>query len=315
MLYQIVRPSSLEEVVGNEETISALSRTLKGTVRPHVFLLHGPFGCGKTTLARIMATTFGSTESSTFLYNAANTRGIETVREVIHSSMMTAVDGSPKTFIFDESHQLTPAAQEALLDPTDEPPEDVYYIFCTTAPKNLIKGIRSRCTEYSVQKLTFKETMKVLQNACEKMEWKVDEKILEAVAMIAKGCSREALVSLEMVHDETDLDTAIRLIVKGTEKDENVISLGKMLLRRADKRKRDWKKILELFYAIEDDPERLRKALLSFMLTNLRKCDDIEDAEDIAGVIRTFSVNVYYGGKGALAALVVRACFGDAGKD
>lgn len=309
MLYQKVRPSSLEEVVGNVETISALSRTLKGTVRPHVYLLHGPFGCGKTTLAAIMAVMFGSTENSTVWYNAANTRGIDTIREVTHDCRLTAMDGAPKTFIFDESHQLTPAAQEALLKITDEPPEDVYFIFCTTAPKNLIKGIRNRCSDYLVQRLTFGETMEVLQDACKKMEWTVDEKILEAVAMIAKGCAREALVSLEKVYDETDLDAAIRLIVKGSESDENVISLGRMLLKTAEKRKRDWSKILELFYKIEDDPERIRKALLTFMLTNLRKCRDIGDAEDIASLIRIFSVNVYYGGKSALAALIVRACF------
>lgn len=310
MLYQTVRPSSLEEVVGNEETIGALSRTLKGTVRPHVFLLHGPYGCGKTTLAMIMAKMFGSTESSTFLYNAANTRGIETVREIIQHSRMSSVDGNPKTFILDESHQLTPAAQEALLDPTDRPPDDVYFIFCTTAPKNIVKGIRNRCTDYVVQKLTFEQTMEVLHRACKAMLWVVDKKILEAVAMIAKGCSREALVFLEKVHDETDLDTAIRLIVKGTENDENVISLGKLLLRVPEKRKRDWMKILDIYYSIEDDPERLRKALLTFFLTNLRRCNDIEDAEDIADLIRIFSANVYYGGKSALAALIVGACFG-----
>lgn len=311
MLYQLVRPTSLEEVVGNEETIGALSRALKGTVRSHVYLFHGPYGCGKTTIARVLATMFGSTDRSTFLYNAANTRGIDTVREIIQNCRMTTIDGTPKTIILDESHQLTPAAQEALLDITDNPPDDVHFIFCTTAPKEIIKGIRSRCTDYVVQKLSFDQVMEILKRACSVMEWKVDGKILEAVAMVAKGCPREALVSLEKVHDEEDLDTAIRLIVKGTEKDSNIIELGKMLLRVPEKRKRDWKKILSLYYIIEDDPERLRKALLTFFLTNLRKCNSVEDAEDIAKLIRIFSANAYYGGKSALAALIVKACFGE----
>jgi len=311
MLYQTVRPTSLEEVVGNEETIGALSRTLKGTMRPHVYLLHGPYGCGKTTLARIMAKMFGSSERSTFLYNAANTRGIDTVRQILDHCRMTVIDGKPKTFILDESHQLTPAAQEALLDITDSPPDDVYFIFCTTAPKQIIKGIRNRCTDYVMQRLSFTQTMEVLHRACDSQQLDVDKKILEAVAMVADGCSREALVYLEKVQDETDLDTAIRLIVRGTEKDSNIIELGKMLLRVPEKRKRDWKKILNLYYIIEDEPERLRKALLTFFLTNLRKCNSVEDAEDIAKMIRIFSVSVYYGGKSALAALIVKACFGE----
>jgi len=306
-----MRPSSLEEVIGNEVTISALSKVIKGAVRPHVYLLSGSYGCGKTTVARIMAKMFGSSERSTFLYNAANTRGIDTVREIIQNCRMTTIDGTPKVIILDESHQLTPAAQEALLDITDSPPDDVYFIFCTTAPKEIIKGIRNRCTDYVMQKLSYDQIMEILRRACSQMKWDVDKSILEAVALVADGCPRKALVSLEQVHEEQDLDAAIRLIARGTEKDSNIIELGKMLLRLPEKRRRDWSKILDLYYIIEDDPERLRKALLTFFLTNLRKCKDVEDAEDIAGLIRIFSANVYYGGKSALAALIVRACFGE----
>jgi hypothetical protein len=162
-----------------------------------------------------------------------------------------------------------------------------------------------------VQKLPYGQIMEILNRTCATMKWAVDEKILEAIGLIAEGCPRKALVALEKVHQETDLDTAIRLIVKGTEKDSNVIELGQMLLRVPEKRKRDWHKILDLFYVIDDDPERLRKALLTFFLTNLRKCADVEDAEDVAGLINIFSANVYYGGKSALAALIVKACFGE----
>ena len=52
-LYRKYRPSSLDEIVGNEIAIKSLKSEIENG--SHVFLLTGPAGCGKTTIARIMA--------------------------------------------------------------------------------------------------------------------------------------------------------------------------------------------------------------------------------------------------------------------
>lgn len=309
MLYQTVRPSSLDEVVGNERTISAIRRTLRSSDRPHSFLLKGPYGVGKTTIARIMAKLVGASGLSIYEYNAANLRGIDTVRDIVAKMGISSVDGKPKVYILDESQQLTKAAQEALLKPVEDTPEDVYFIFCTTSPDNILGGIRTRCTEYELSLLGDDEILEVIDQACEKENLDVDDKIRQAVACVAGGCPRKALVDLEKVLGETDLDTVLHLVVKGTEKDSNIFQLSKLLARTPEKRRRDWRKILDVFYDIDDDPEKMRRALLTLFVQRLRNCDIEEAAEDIAFLIKCFSVNVYYGGRSQLAAQVVKACF------
>lgn len=309
MLYQAVRPNSLDEIVGNSDTVGALRRMLRSNTKSHSYMLSGPYGVGKTTIARIMAKEFGSTQFSTIEYNVANTRGIDTIRSIVSDLKRSTIDGSPRTFIFDESQQSTREAQEALLKPIEDVSDDVYFIFCTTSPESILKGIRTRCTEYSLSLLSDTELLDVINRACEKMDLGVKDEIKQAIACASDGCPRKALVALEQVSDETDLEAAVRLVVKGSDKDTTVFELSKMLLRVPDKRKRDWKKILDTFYSIESDPEILRRSLLTLFLNKMRCCGRLEDAEDIAFLIECFTTSVYYGGKGQLAAQVVRACF------
>ncbi|NCB44467.1 MAG: AAA family ATPase, partial [Clostridia bacterium] len=54
-LYHTYRPTTFDEVVGNIEVVTALKADLAKENHPHAFLLHGPTGCGKTTLGRIIA--------------------------------------------------------------------------------------------------------------------------------------------------------------------------------------------------------------------------------------------------------------------
>jgi len=91
MLYQELRPSKLSEVIGNKSTVKSLQAILKSpeNKRPHTFLFHGPSGCGKTTLARILVSEFGCVKESVVEMNAANTRGIDSIRQVISEANMT----------------------------------------------------------------------------------------------------------------------------------------------------------------------------------------------------------------------------------
>ena len=81
------RPKTWEEVRGNEHTVKSLREMLGREKKPHSYLLFGPTGCGKTTLARLMAQELGCHSTEFFEMNTANTRGIDTIREVIESSL------------------------------------------------------------------------------------------------------------------------------------------------------------------------------------------------------------------------------------
>ncbi|KKL68708.1 hypothetical protein LCGC14_2122240, partial [marine sediment metagenome] len=81
-LYRTYRPSSFDDIVGNEDTIEAIQSCLAKRGQPHSYLIHGPAGCGKTTIGRIIATTLGCKGADFMELDSADFRGIDTVRSI-----------------------------------------------------------------------------------------------------------------------------------------------------------------------------------------------------------------------------------------
>ena len=90
-LFKKHRPKTLSRVLGNEETIISLRNMLKRETLPHTILFHGPSGCGKTTLARILAEAVGCAGLGLIEMNAANTRGIDSIREIFKISFVIVI--------------------------------------------------------------------------------------------------------------------------------------------------------------------------------------------------------------------------------
>jgi len=310
-LYQTVRPDDLDEITGNSIVVGGLRNILRKPAdsRPHTILLRGPSGCGKTTIARILANEFGSNEDSVFELNAANTNGVDTVRELDKTAHLLGLGGHAKTYIIDESHELSGRAQECFLKIIEDNPPHCYFIFCTTDPEKLIRTIRNRCTEYEVGLLQENEIIEVLKRACQREDLNVSSDIIEAIAYTCDGSPRAALVSLEQVAGITDIDEALELIVSGTERDATVLDLLKLMVMSPEVRRKKWKRIITTFDAIDEDSERIRRSILTFLYNKLKKYDTVEDALDITHLLKIFSTNTYYGGKSQLGALVARACF------
>jgi len=301
----------LAEFFGNEHLVKALEKMLQSRTRPHAILFFGPSGCGKTTLGRIIAHTFGSDDYSILEYNAANTNGIATVREIAANVGLSTLGGKPKTYIIDECHELTGPAQEALLKVLEEPPEHCYFILCTTAPANLIDTIRNRCTKYEVSKLGEATILKLLENACQRKGFNVNNEVLQGIAAVCDGSARAALVLLEAVKDIDNVDDAFRLLVRGTDKDGQVIELCKLMYGGPSTRRRKWQQIIQTYDRMGENPEAIRKAILTYLYKKLASCTDEAEALDLAHLVTIFSANAYYGGKSLVGALVTRAIFSE----
>ena len=138
------RPSKLEEVFAQDHLQPILKNYIANpSLIPQSILLQGPYGDGKTTVARILARVLAD-EGDIIETNAAEQRGIDDVRAIADSTRLAGFGGS-KVYILDELHELTKNAQSALLKVIEEPPKGIYFILCTTNPSALQPMLRSRC--------------------------------------------------------------------------------------------------------------------------------------------------------------------------
>jgi DNA polymerase III gamma/tau subunit len=310
-LYQKVRPGTLEEIVGNKRTIKAIAKMVKseGEDRPHAILMQGSSGCGKTTVARIIAKEFGSDESSIFESNAANTRGIDDIREIARTAPLSVLGNKPKTYIIDESHQLTKPAQQALLKVLEDSPERCYFILCTTDPQNLIPTIRNRCVDYTMGKLKVPDLLELLNNTCAKANLDVPDEIIQVVAATSSGSPRATIVALEKVKDITDVDTAIELLMKGTEYDVNIIDICKMLNAEQGVRLKNASKIIFLASKLDSPPEQLRNSIMTYLSKMAVSCPagNYEELSDLNYVMSTMDSR-YYISKATLINLLLTVC-------
>ena len=313
------RPQSLDELIGNEALVEALKGALRRDKPFQTYLITGPSGCGKTTIAGIIKNELECSDHDYTYFNASNTRGIDTVREVIEKMQMSPMAGKVRLFVFDECHQLTRQAQEALLKDTEEPPPHVYFIFCTTEPEKLQVTFKRRGFQGQVEKLIRNEVIQLMKEVLEseiaeaedakdtKQAEKLKQfpgKLLSKIATLSEGSPGQALKLLDQVvnMDYAKAEVSIHTIF-GDE--ASTLDIGRTLVDDRIKWETKWLKIQKLIDTIQVEPEIIRKGVLTylykvFVLPPPR--------EDIAEMITLLSESTFYSYKAGLAAQLFYAC-------
>jgi DNA polymerase-3 subunit gamma/tau len=310
-LYNDVRPEVLDDVFGNTATVAALKTYIRqsSTKRNHSLLFVGPTGCGKTTLARIMARAVGADDSYSLIeLNAANTKGIDTVRDIDKNARTMPLTGSAKVYLVDESHELTSKAQQAFLKLLEDYPDSVYFFFCTTNPEHLIKTIIGRCAKYTVGPLGRDDMRALLKTTAKKVGFDISDEIVDAVAHFSEGLPRNALVNLEKIKDLDDEEHMVDMLSHGTVSEPDIFDICRILCMDPTKRKLKWKSAINLMYNSGTDSEGIRRAILGGLGQKMKRCKDIEVMKDYVNVVEIFSVNTFYAGKSQLAAFIFKAC-------
>lgn len=233
-LYNLERPTTLSEVVGQDNIKRQLAAAGGADSTLQSMLFIGPRGTGKTSTARIWAKTVNCEHPAedgspcgecptcraiaegscidVLELDAASNNGVDDVHQVIAQAQY-APAAKKKVFILDEVHMFSTAAWNALLKTIEEPPKDAVFILCTTEENKVPSTIISRCRKFMFERLGVDTIKEHLQNICDKHGKCADADALTLIARASDGCMRDALSILESFFDN---DNIITDIVAGT---------------------------------------------------------------------------------------------------
>ena len=194
-LYRKYRPSSLEELVGQPDAVQLISEQIKNSNLSHAYLFSGPRGVGKTSLARIIATTIGCDPVFDITeIDAASHNKVDDIRELNDSvNFIASSPGKKRVFILDEVHMLSNAASNAFLKTLEEPPEHVIFILATTEPERVIETIRSRTTQIAFKRIKNTDIITSLEMISKAEKIKLSKDVLEYIANQSDGSLRDAI--------------------------------------------------------------------------------------------------------------------------
>lgn len=199
------RPKEFDDIVGNEEAVSRLAQFAKDGNMPNI-ILHGPPGCGKTTLILCMARKIlgPNMKDAVLELNASNERGLDVVRNKIKmfaQAKVTLEPGKQKLVILDEADAMTEAAQQALRRIIEIYSKTTRFAFACNIFDKIIEPIQSRCAVVRFNRLNEDQVRNKMISICQEMGVKHDEKGIKAIIYTAQGDMRQAINNLQSTYD------------------------------------------------------------------------------------------------------------------
>lgn len=210
-LYRKYRSRNLDEVIGQKHITDVLSRAIAQDRVSHAYLLTGPRGVGKTSIARILAHEINKlpySEEDSHLdiieIDAASNTGVDDIRDLRERSRVAPVSANKKIYIIDEVHMLSKPAFNALLKTLEEPPEHVVFILATTDIDRLPATIVSRTQRFSFRPIGLDDAVNHLKSIAKKEGIKVSDEALMLIAERGEGSFRDSISLLDQLASLAD---------------------------------------------------------------------------------------------------------------
>ena len=218
-LYRTYRPTTFDEVAGQQHIVRTIKNALATRKIAHAYLFAGPRGTGKTTMAKLLAKALNcehgigcqcnecknciaineGTHPDVLEIDAASNNGVDEIRDLIDRVKYGTILGKYKVYIIDEVHMMTAGAFNALLKTLEEPPEHVIFILATTEPHKILPTILSRCQRYDFSKVSDEDIKNRIATVLKAEGISFNEEAINLIVSLADGGMRDALSILDQV--------------------------------------------------------------------------------------------------------------------
>ena len=246
-LYQKIRPEAFSGVKGQDVIVRNIQAASRRGLLPQVILFAGHHGCGKTTLARVVAMAANCrnldadgnpclkcascrailNESTTDykMVDGASNNGVDYARLLKDEASYMPVMLKKKVFVIDEVHMLSTGAFNALLKLLEDVPRHCMFILCTTNPEAIPDTILSRVRRYSLGRIATPIIRDHLIEVARKEGFPITRDACMLIAEHADGAMRDALQLLEQVSlHEGDITTEVVADMLGATESEAMAS-------------------------------------------------------------------------------------------
>lgn len=322
-LHVVYRPFCIDEMLGNDINRNIIRNSLDKDEVSHTYLFVGEPGCGKTTVARIVALGLNCTNGvsskpclkcpacrsiidensiDVLEVNVGQSGGKDAVDSIVRDLPAAPFNSRYKVIIFDEAHKLTPAAQDLLLKVIESGFAHVFFIFCTNKPDKLkMHGDEAFLTRTSILKFNPLETEVVynmLVNVCEFEAFAYDTEVLKYISEECGGVPRTALVWTKIIVDEGSwkLDVVKQLVGSGFEEDDP--QLKELCYNLVKGRFKD---SFKLFNCVKKkfSVESIRINAVGYFTSCLRNSKKVPDARKFSAILDFLLIPIYEQGKPA----------------
>lgn len=281
------RPKLLKNVIGQNHVTNSIQSLFGIKQIPHVFLLVGNSGTGKTTIARIIAEMLNT--SDLIEIDAATYNGVDDMRTLAEGLKYRTMYGNGVKFlILDEAQMITKGGWNSWLKFIEEPPEHVYICFCTTEVEKVPLTIQTRCHKYTLQDLSVNNLVGLIEQVSEIEKIDLPDKAAFLIAKESYGSARQALVYLSMVRMCSTLEE-VQKILRTSEDKPEVIDLCRAIVGSRYYESDAYTKVIQLLGKLKDvNPLSIKIQVMNYLTGCILKSKTENEAVQFLHMLEIF---------------------------